>query len=184
MKGKGVLLIIFATFLIIGIFFAGSYNGFVSAEEELHNKWGQVEVNYQRRIDLIPNLVETVKGYADHESQLFKDVAALRTGYQEAGTPGEYSKLDADLKATIQVAVEAYPELKANENFLSLQDELAGTENRIAVARKDYNESATVFNKKVRTFPGNIFAGLFGFEKVDLFEAQDGAEVAPTVNFN
>lgn len=177
------LWIILAIVVLLGLLVAQTYNGMVRAEEDVRNAWSQVETTYQRRADLIPNLVETVKGYAQHESETFEKIAQLRSGYKSAQTPEEFEKLDQNFRASINVAIEAYPELKANENFLSLQDELAGTENRIAVARRDYNQTATSFNKSVRTFPRNLIANFLGFEAKSLFRAQAGAENAPTVNF-
>lgn len=168
---------------IVAFYLAGTYNSFVEMEENVKNAWSQVETNYQRRADLIPNLVETVKAYATHENETFASIAQLRSSYNSAKTPSEYQELDRQLATNINIMVEAYPELKANSNFLSFQDELAGTENRIAVARRDYNEVTTAFNKKVRVFPQNIVAGLFNFESKELFAAEAGAEKAPKVDF-
>lgn len=176
-------LVLTVVIIAAAIFLGGAYNSFVGMEEDVKQAWSQVETNYQRRADLIPNLVETVKGFSNHESETFSDIAKLRSGYSEAKTPEEYQELDRQLSTNINIMVEAYPELKSNENFLSLQDELSGTENRIAVARRDYNEVTTTFNKKVRTFPNNILAGIFGFKEKTLFAAEEGAEKAPKVNF-
>lgn len=179
---KGLIVVLGLVGLIL-ILTITSYNGLVGLEETADNMWAQVEVQYQRRADLIPNLVNTVEGIVDHEKDTFSDIAALRSGYAEASTPGEYTKLDQQLTSSINVAVEAYPELKANESFQSLMDELSGTENRIAVARRDYNNSVMEYNKKIRKFPTNMYANLFGFDKKDMFEAAPGTESAPTVNF-
>lgn len=176
--GLIVLLVVVVAGLMV------SYNGLVNLDEEVQNKWSQVETNYQRRTDLIPNLANTVKGYAEHESETFKGIAELRSGYKKASTPKEYQQLDKELSRVINIAVESYPQLKANENFLALQDELAGTENRIAVSRRDYNNAVTKYNKKIRRFPTNMMARMFGFDKADLFEAEKGAEKAPEVNFD
>lgn len=181
-KGK-VILGIIAVVAVIAIFFASTYNSLLGAETTVDKSWADVQTNYQRRADLIANLVGTVKGAAAHESETFEKIAGLRSGYLNAKTPGELSALDQQLRASINVAVEAYPELKANENFLSLQDELAGTENRIAVARRDYNEVAANFNLKIRRFPTNIFAKILGFQPRDLFQADAAAQTAPTVDF-
>lgn len=177
------LLIILVIGILVGIMFSSKYNGLVRRQEDVNKTWAEVQTQYQRRADLIPNLVETVKGYAKHEEETLENIAKLRSGYTEAKTPQDYEKLDTELAKNINIVVENYPELKANENFLSLQDELAGTENRIAVARRDFNNEATEFNKSVRTFPNNIFASIFNFDKFQTFEAEAGAENAPKVNF-
>lgn len=185
MRGKGtrilgvLLVLVIVVVAVLGI----SYNGMMRAEEDVNQSWSQVQTSYQRRADLIPNLVNTVKGAAEHESNTFEEVAKLRSGYQSAQTPGEYEALDQQFQKSLNIVVENYPQLRANENFLSLQDELAGTENRIAVARRDYNGVATGYNKKIRTFPRNLIAGLLGFHKRDLFQSAPGAENAPTVDF-
>lgn len=180
---KKALAVLITLVVVVGALTVINYNTLVSLEEDVHNKWSMVENNYQRRADLIPNLVNTVKGVAKQENELFTNIARLRSGYSDANTPEEYAKLDSDLKAAINLTVEAYPELKSNENFLKLQDELEGSENRIAIARKDYNDSVATFNKKIRRFPANLFASAFGFERVEFFESVQGAEQAPAVNF-
>ena len=177
------LLPIIVVLVVIAVFLGGMYNGLVQQNEEVDSAWAQVENVLKKRADLIPNLVETVKGYAEHEEETLENIAKLRSGYTEAKTPEDYEKLDTELAKNINIVVENYPDLKANENFLSLQDELAGTENRIAVARRDFNNEATEFNKSVRTFPNNIFASMLGFDKFETFKAQDGAENAPSVDF-
>lgn len=178
-----VLLVIVGLAVAFGGFYISKYNGIVILNEDVNNKWGQVQTQYQRRADLLPNLVETVKGYAQHESQTFTQIAELRSGYSKATTPKQLQQLDSKLASAITIAVEAYPQLKANENFLALQDELAGTENRIAVARKDFNEAVTVYNKSIKIFPGNIIAGMSGFTPKQQFEAAAGSENAPVVKF-
>lgn len=182
-SGKSVLLVVLGIVILLAVYLVGQYNGLVTEEEGVKQSWSNVETNYQRRADLIPNLVETVKGYAEHESETFENIARLRAGYDEADTPEEYQALDQELALAINVAVEAYPELKANENFLRLQDELAGTENRIAIARQDYNAVATPYNTKIRRFPTSIVAGLMGFERHELFEAAPGSDQVPQVDF-
>lgn len=177
------LAIILIIGILVGIMISSKYNGLVRKQEDVNKTWAEVQTQYQRRADLIPNLVETVKGYAKHEEETLENIAKLRSGYTEAKTPEDYEKLDTELARNINIVVENYPDLKANENFLSLQDELAGTENRIAVARRDFNNEATEFNKSVRTFPNNIFASILGFDKFETFKAQDGAENAPSVDF-
>ena len=185
-KNSGLMVvgIILVVIVIIVAIFAGAYNGMVRAEEDVNEKWANVQGQYQRRADLIPNLVETVKGYAKHEDETLTKIAAMRSGYSEAKNPEQLQKLDNELSRQINIVVENYPELKANENFLKLQDELAGTENRIAVARKDYNEVVISFNKRIRTFPRNLVAGMFGFEKKQPFEAAPGSDTAPSVDFS
>lgn len=185
-NGKGVsrvLIFVLAVVLFFAISAVGKYNGLVKLDEEVKNAWANVEAQYQRRADLIPNLMETVKGYAKHEESVLTDIAKLRAGYQAAKTPDEYTQLDQELSKVINVAVEAYPDLKASENFLQFQDELAGTENRIAVSRRDYNEAVMKFNKNRRRFPNNIYAGIFGFEEKVPFKAAPGSEYSPQVKF-
>lgn len=180
---KKLILGIAAILAVVLLHSVTTYNGLVSVNEDVHNKWAQVENNYQRRADLIPNLVNSVKGYADHESKVLTEIAGLRSGYQNAQSLKDFDEVDAKLNTMLKVTVEAYPDLKANENFMKLQDELAGTENRIAIARKDYNDSATKYNKKIKRFPTNMFANMFGFEKIDLYTATPGSEKVPDVNF-
>jgi len=173
--------------LVIGGF--GIYNGLVSAQEEAKTAWAQVENQFQRRADLIPNLVETVKGYAQQEKSVLEEVTRLRSQWGEARQSGDISKslqaamgLDAAL-GRLMVVVERYPELKSNQNFMRLQDQLEGTENRVSVERRRYNQAVLNYNKKIRTFPGAFFSGPFGFERMPLFEAETGARKAPTVKF-
>jgi len=165
------------------------YKDFVDMEENVNKSWGNVETVLQRRYDLIPNLVNTVKGFAKQEKEVLTEVTALRSQWGKARQAGDAA---ASLKAAsglesalgrLMVVVEKYPELKSNENFLRLQDELAGTENRISVERRRYNETVASYNKSIRKFPGVIFANIFGFDKRDTFAATAGAEVAPTVEF-
>lgn len=164
----------------------GSYNGLVSADENANKAWGNVQSVYQRRADLIPNLVETVKGARDFEQSTIIAVTEARSRWQGARTPTEQvaaaNQLEGAL-ARLLVVVENYPDLKSNQNFLALQDELAGTENRISVERQRYNEAVTSYNKKTRTFPSVIVARLLGFERREVFQAAAGAEQAPAVTF-
>lgn len=189
--------IILAAIGIIYNFFAGNYNKMVSLDEEVSNAWSQVENQYQRRLDLIPNLVNTVKGYASHEESLFTQIAEARS--KAGGTVNidssitdnpdkfaEYQKIQGELSSSLQrllAVTESYPELKSNENFLALQDELAGTENRISVERKRYNDAAKSYNTLIRKFPANIVANMNGFEKKPYFEADSQAKTAPVVKF-
>ena len=177
-----------------------SYNGMVSAQQSVDKQWGNVENAYQRRADLIPNLVNTVKGYAEHEKSTLQNVTDARAGLTQAYNDATASQADASpenvaayqqaqekLNSALNVYVnavrEAYPDLKANENFLGLQAELEQTENRVATERKRYNDEVEKYNVKVLRFPGNIFASMFGFQKRDMFKAEAGAERAPKVEF-
>ena len=173
----------------------GGYNGMVKMDEQVQNKWANVETQYQRRADLIPNLVSTVKGYAKHEQQTLEDVVKARSEATQLKVDAENltpEKLAAFQKAQSGVSsalgrllavAENYPDLKANQNFLELQSQLEGTENRITVARKDFNDAAKSYNQSIRQFPRNILAGMFGFEKKSYFEAEAGSEKAPKVEF-
>ena len=178
--------------LVIVILLCGGYviatrNKLVQQEQETKQVFANVQVYLQRRNDLIPNLVSSVKGYAKHEEAVFNAVTEARQNMINAKTPEETVQADAALSSAVGrllAVAEAYPELKANENFLSLQDELAGTENRIAVARKDANEKVTAYNTSIKLFPKNIVAKMFGFKELPLFEADSGAKTAPTVSFD
>ena len=173
----------------------GGYNGMVKMDEQVQNKWANVETQYQRRADLIPNLVSTVKGYAKHEQQTLEDVVKARSEATQLKVDAENltpEKLAAFQKAQSGVSsalgrllavAENYPDLKANQNFLELQSQLEGTENRITVARKDFNDAAKSYNQSIRQFPKNILAGMFGFEKKSYFEAEAGSEKAPKVEY-
>ncbi|RPH95301.1 LemA family protein [candidate division KSB1 bacterium] len=172
--------------LVIGLWIYSTYNGLVSLDEETNKAFAQVDVVLQRRFDLIPNLVETVKGYASHEKEVFTAVTEARSRIGQATTP--QARIDAENQMTgalsrLLMVAENYPQLKANENFLALQDELSGTENRISVERRRYNEVATEYNKKIRRVPGNMVAGMFGFERRNLLEAPTEARQAPKVKF-
>ena len=181
-KGIAILIAVLAVIgIIIGII-SGSYNGLVNQQEEVENKQSVISVQLQRRADLIPNFVNTVKGYSDYEQKTYTAVTEARNAVAGAKTAGE--QLDSAISVWVNAVTEAYPELKANENYKALQDELAGSENRIATARKDYNDAAKAYNSSVRRFPKNIIAGMFGFEKVEYFEAQAGSESVPQVSFD
>lgn len=189
--------------LIIAVPTCSSYNGMVTLEEEADQSWAEVQNQYQRRMDLIPNLVETVKGYAKHESSTLQSVTNARAGvaaadstltqaYNDAkqaqgGTPVAYDNAQQSLSRQLGIYInavhEAYPDLKANENFKDLQTQLEGTENRVTYARQKYTEAVKAFNVKIKRFPGNIVAGLFGFDPKSQFEAEAGAEKAPKVSF-
>ncbi len=193
------------TWIIIGIvvlllfilyrLFAGSYNNLVSKEEDVKSQWAQVENAYQRRSDLIPNLVNTVKGYAEFEKSTLTEVVQARASATSVKidannlSPESISKFQqaqdglSGALSRLLVTIEKYPDLKANQNFLELQSQLEGTENRISVERGRFNEMVQVYNKYVRSFPTNIFAGMFGFAQKGYFQAVAGAEKAPEVKF-
>lgn len=186
MKKSQVVILTIGIILVLISIFAGSYNGLVRLDEEVSSKWAQVENQLKRRADLIPNLVNTVKGYANHEENAFLGIAKARSGILEANTPKEYAKAYDELSKSMQslnIVVEKYPELKANENFIKLQDELAGTENRLTVSRMDYNEVVKKFNSKVRKFPTNIIANMFGFTQREYFEISPEDTKVPEVKF-
>jgi len=200
-KGLKTLVIVLAVIGVIVFsvyrFFAGNYNAMVSLQEDAKGQWGQVENAYQRRLDLIPNLVATVKGYAKHESEVLTQVteARARAGgvmnvSDEVLTDPEafarFQKAQNDLSGALQrllVVTENYPDLKANQNFLALQDQLEGTENRITVERQRYNEIVTAYNKFIKQFPRAIVANMGGFRERAYFTAAEGAERAPEVSF-
>jgi len=181
----GVLALIF---LVVGGAYVSSRNEMVRKNEAIKQAWAQVDVVLQRRADLIPNLVATVKGYAQQEQKVFGDIANARTGLLNARTPGEKiaanGQLDGAIGRLLAIA-ENYPTLKSDQNFRALQDELAGTENRIAVERRRYNEALQDYNTYIGLFPNNIFAGWAGFQRNnDYFAASEGARVAPKVDFS
>ncbi|VEF48228.1 LemA family protein [Bacillus freudenreichii] len=185
-KGLGAIIGAVVVLVLVLVPLLGSYNGFVNAEEDVEQKYSQIENQLQRRADLIPNLVGTVKGYTKHEEKVLGDIADARSRLIGAKNVQEQADADATLSSALSrllVISENYPELKADKQFTQLMDELAGTENRIAVARKDYNDQVTIYNKKVRQFPGRIVASIFGFDKKEYFKAQAGAEEAPNVDF-
>lgn len=193
-KNKGLIITI-VVIVLVALWGILSYNGLVGMDENVSNKWANVETQYQRRSDLIPNLVNTVKGYAKHESQTLEAVMAARSQATQVKidpsncTPQQlaaYQKAQGDVTTALGkllAITENYPDLKANQNFLELQSQLEGTENRINVARKDFNDSAKKYNTSLRRFPRNIIASMFGFEKRNYFEAEAGAEKAPKVEF-
>lgn len=187
MKGPTkVLLGIGVVALLLVFWVIGSYNGLVRLHTTTEQTWADVETQYQRRMDLIPNLVETVKAYASHEEELFTEVTRLRSAWANAGSVNEQIAAAQGMESALSrllLVAENYPQLKANENFLSLQDELAGTENRVSVARTRFNEAVGAYNQKLRTIPTVFIAGMFGFERREFFEAEEGAQEAPTVDF-
>ena len=182
--------------LIVGGWFSGMYNSLVKLDETVNQAWAQVQNQYQRRLDLIPNLVETVKGYATHESQVFTDVADARASVGKLEVTPEilnnpqtfqkFQEAQASLTGALSrllAVAENYPQLKANENFLQLQSQLEGTENRIAVERQRFNQTVQDYNTRIRTFPTMLFSGMFGFNQKAYFQAEPGADKAPKVKF-
>ncbi|MCU0857598.1 MAG: LemA family protein [Pontiellaceae bacterium] len=164
----------------------GSRNRFVAQDEGVTAQWANVETVLQRRFDLIPNLVSTVKGYAAHEEGLLTKVTELRSQWAAAGTPDQKVAVANEMQGTLgrlMLVAENYPELKANQNFMALQDELAGTENRIAVERRRYNEAVQAYNTAIRRFPGSVWAGQFGFERRTPFASAPEASAVPQVSF-
>ncbi|MBI4312506.1 MAG: LemA family protein [Chloroflexi bacterium] len=184
----GVVLVIG---LIVALYFRGAYNGFVEKDEAITAQWGQVQTQYQRRFDLIPNLVEAVKGIFEQEQAVFGAIAEARTRYagavaNPASTPDDRAAAATQVEsalARLLVVVENYPDIRSQANVTQLMDELAGTENRIAVERGRYNDLVRSLNTSVRRFPANMIAGMFGFDQRAYFEAASGADVAPRVQF-
>ena len=171
---------------ILGTWGIGSYNGLIGLKERVDNQSSNIETQLQRRADLIPNLVNTVKGYTSHESEVLGAISDARAKLAGAGSMSEKAMADSELSSAVSrllVVVENYPNLKADSQFSSLIDELAGTENRITVARKDYNDSVKEYNQKIKIFPGSIIANMFGFSSVDYFEASANSKEVPVVNF-
>jgi LemA protein len=187
----GKVLIVIGILVVLGIIIVsmikGGYDKAIGLEEGVKSSWGQVENQLQRRYDLIPNLIQTVKGYASHEKEIFTNIAEARTQYFQAKDVGEKAKAAGQLEGALSRLLflqERYPDLKANENFLKLQDQLEGTENRIAVERKRYNDAVRDLNTYVRSFFGRFFAGIAGVEKGEYFEAPKEATTVPSVKFS
>ena len=167
--------ILLAIFIVLVVAIIGMYNGLVQSKIKVDNAWSQIDVQLQRRFDLIPNFVETVKGYMTHEKETFEKIAALRTSWANAGSVSEKDTLDGELSTalkTIMAVSESYPELKANQNFADLSEELRNTENKISFSRQFYNDTVTMYNTKLEVFPSNIIAGMFNFKPRDLFKAE------------
>ena len=194
-KSTIIILAVIAVVAVVAVWAVTGYNRLVKADEAVSTAWSNVENQYQRRADLIPNLVNTVKGYAAHEKETLDAVVAARTRATQVAVDAEnltpemlqeYQKAQNEVGTALGrlIAIaEAYPDLKANANFLELQAQLEGTENRISVERRNFNEVAKKYNTSIRTFPRNMLAGMFGFEKRPYFEAQEGAENVPVVQF-
>ena len=169
------LWIILAIVAIIIIAIISIYNGLVQARMKVDNAWSQIDVQLQRRFDLIPNFVETVKGYMTHEKETLEKIAALRTSWANASSVSEKAELDGQLSSTLKTIMavsESYPELKANQNFSELSEELRNTENKISFSRQFYNDTVTMYNTKIQVFPSNIIAGMFNFTSRDLFKTE------------
>ena len=183
---KFVIAVVAVVLVLVGIV-AGGYNSLVDAQTAVETKQADIQTQLQRRADLIPNFVSTVKGYSKYEQDTLTAVTEARAKVGKATDAESLAKagdeLDKAISVWVNAVTEAYPELKANSNYIALQDELAGTENRIAVARKDYNEAVQSYNTMIKTFPKNILAGMFNFEKAAFFTASDGAQTVPNVEF-
>jgi LemA protein len=186
--GIGVALLVIVIIVLIFVsWYVRSRNTLITLDENINSAWAEIDNQLQRRSDLIPNLVATVKGFAAQEQQIYSDIANARAKLAGAGTVAEtaegYNELEGALSRLL-VVVENYPQLKSDQNFIQLSDELAGTENRIAVARKRYNDEVRRFNTGIRRFPGSIIAGSMGFEPRDYFEIEESARAVPTVDFS
>ena len=189
-KGLKIALIVAGAVLVLGVmtfsWFRSGYDNVIAMDENVKGKWAQVENQLKRRYDLIPNLVETVKGYAAHEKELFENIANARTKYFQANSVNEKVQASTQLEGFLSrllVLREAYPELKANQNFLKLQDSLEGTENRIAVERKRYNDAVQILNTYIRTFFGRFFATFAGVSSAEYYEIPETEQAAPQVKF-
>ena len=182
-----IVLVLIGLLVVSGYsFFAGNYNKFVQLDQGVKSAWAQVENQLQRRFDLIPNLVEAVKGYAKQEKDVMIEVTNARSRVGGAGTVPDKIAANNELSGALSrllVVMEKYPDLKSNQNFLHLQDELAGTENRIAVERMRYNEAVKIYNQAIKSFPANLLAGMFGFKDGTFFDAPKEAKTAPKVQF-
>ena len=180
-----IVVIVILIAIIAGL--VSSYNGVVSLSEEVDNKFATIDTMLQRRADLIPNLVNTVKGYTNQEQAVIDSVTDARAKLAGANSVEEKANADQELTSALNnllVVVENYPDLKSSQNFINLSDELAGTENRIATARKDYNDAVKEYNTKIKRFPTNIVSGMFGYGEKEYFQASEGSEEVPTVDFN
>ena len=186
-NGIKILIAVVAVVLVLVGIVARGYNSLVDAQTAVETKQADIQTQLQRRADLIPNFVSTVKGYTKYEQETLTAVTEARSKVGKAANAEALAQASDELDRAISVWVnavtEAYPDLKANSNYVALQDELAGTENRIAVARKDYNEAVQSYNAAIKKFPKNILAGMFGFEKADFFKADDNSQTVPNVEF-
>ncbi len=183
---KITLGVVIAVVLLLVIFFASSYNGMVSARTEAEGAFANIDTQLQRRFDLIPNLVETVKGASAQEQNIINSVTEARARYTNAGSVSEKAEAASDFSSALSrlmVVVENYPTITSTQSYIALQDELAGTENRINIARQDYNDAVRAYNTSIRRFPNVIVAGIFGFDQMAYFEAAAGSQSAPQVSF-
>lgn len=186
-KSTTVIIVVVVILVAIIAGLVSNYNGVVSLSEEVDNKFATIDTMLQRRADLIPNLVNTVKGYTNQEQAVIDSVTDARAKLAGANSVGEKANADQELSTALSnllVVVENYPDLKSSQNFINLSDELAGTENRIATARKDYNDAVKEYNTKIKRFPTNIVSGMFGYGEKEYFQASEGSEEVPTVDFN
>ncbi|MFN3694194.1 MAG: LemA family protein [Ignavibacterium sp.] len=181
-------IIFLALIVLIILFFVSIYNALIRLRNQVKNAWAQIDVQLKRRHDLIPNLIETVKGYMTHERQIMENITKYRSQAMDAQTVGEKAQAESLLSGALgqlRVQVENYPDLKANQNFLALQEELTATENKISFARQNYNDQVLMYNNKIQMFPSNIVAGMFNFKEEEFFEIKDVAEKeVPKVSFN
>jgi LemA protein len=181
-----LIIVLVVAFVLIAIL-VGMYNSLVRLRNQVKNAWAQIDVQLKRRYDLIPNLIETVKGYMKHERETLENITRMRAQAMEATGVADKAVAEGRLSSALgqfKIAVENYPDLKANQNFLALQEELTSTENKISFARQNYNDQVLFFNNKTEVFPSNIIAGMFGFKKEDFFEIENPAErVVPKVSF-
>ena len=186
MKKSSIIIAIVAIVVVIAGVLISGYNGMITKKENVDNSLSNLNVMLQRRSDLIPNLVNTVKGYTSHEDEIINKITDARAKLVGANSLEEKSEANNELTDSLNalmLVVENYPDLKSSENFIQLSDELAGTENRIAVARKDYNDSVKTLNTSIKRFPNNILAGIFGFNEAEYFEADERSQEVPSVNF-
>lgn len=181
-------IIFLAIIVLVVLFFVSIYNALIRLRNQVKNAWAQIDVQLKRRHDLIPNLIETVKGYMTHERQIMENITKYRSQAMNAQTVGEKAQAESLLSGALgqlRVQVENYPDLKANQNFLALQEELTATENKISFARQNYNDQVLMYNNKIQMFPSNIVAGMFNFKEEEFFEVKDVAEKeVPKVSFN
>lgn len=181
------LIIVIVVIVILAFWIIGMYNGLVRLRNQVKNAWAQIDVQLKRRHDLIPNLMETVKGYMKHERETLENITKARSQAMGANTVGEKAKAEAELSGAMSkffLVVENYPDLKANQNFLALQEELTSTENKISFSRQNYNDQVLGYNNKIQMFPSNIIAGMFNFKEQEFFEIEDKAQrEVPKVSF-
>jgi LemA protein len=182
------VIIILVIIVAIALFLVSIYNSLIQLRNRVKNAWSQIDVQLKRRHDLIPNLIETVKGYMKHEREIMENITKYRSQAMDAGSVGEKAKAESLLSGALgqlRVQIENYPDLKANQNFLALQEELTGTENRISFSRQAYNDQVLFYNNKIQMFPSNIVAGMFGFKEEEFFQIEDPKEKeVPKVSFS